>query len=280
MNGTDIGTLSDDVFKMVTSTTFLVVNCILHIIASVWAVFGNSLVILSVVKFQYLRSTIHVFAVCLACFDLAMGLLGPFEQALLIWTAKHGMLENVYLERLCRVQTGFMMCLGRGDMFSLTFMALDRFIYMVYPLRYPNIVTFNRALIGILFLLVYPPVIFVMTTLVEGFKRPDVCAFPFMGIESKLNRNLSMVEASVIGVVLLCFYTQIAKLACSKMRSKQVRPLAINGAATRRTSDQWISSRQAKVTRLITLNVGVYILVYALTFITMLAQVGQLFFSF
>ncbi len=271
----DIGTLSNDAFQVVTSKSFIVVNCILHIIASFGAVLGNSLVILSVVKFQYMRSTIHVFVVSLACFDLALGVIGPFEQALLIWTAKYGMLQNVHLERLCQAQTGFMMCLGRGDMLSLTFMALDRFIYMIYPLRYPSIVTFNRALIGVGICLVYPPIIYTITSLVEGFRRPGVCAFPFMGIESKLNRNFAMVEICIIGISLLCFYTQIAKLACRKIHNNYVRPLTSNETITGAASDQRMSSAQAKVTRLIGLNVGVYLLVYALIFTTMLTSVSQ-----
>ncbi len=274
MNGTNIGTLPFDVFQVVTSTPTLVVNSILHIIASIGSVIGNTLVILSVVKFKYLRSTIHLFVVSLACFDLALGVIGPFEQALLIWTARYGMLENAYLETLCQVQTGFIMCLGRGDWLSLSFMALDRFIYMVYPLRYPNIVTFNRVLIGIVILLVYPPVVCVFTFLIPGFLRPGVCAFPFMGMDLKVNRNYTMVEISIIGLALVCFYVQIAKLAWSKMRNNQVGPSA-DGAATAETSYQRLHSSQAKITKLIAFNVGVYILVYALVFVTLLARVSQ-----
>ena len=129
-------------------------NAVLTLMASLVCGFGNILVIISIAKFTYLRSTTNVFVVLLACFDLFLGLIAIFEQYILLKGVFYGQTSKI----LCKVLAVVTFTAGKGDMLSVMFMAVDRYIYIRYPLKYSDIVTYKRVTIAVCFTITYMPI--------------------------------------------------------------------------------------------------------------------------
>ena len=151
-----------------------VVSAFFHLIASAACIFGNLLVIISVIKFRCLRETAHTLVVLLACFDLAIGVTGLAEQCMLLLNVHKGEMDG--MRTFCLILGIIMNGMGNGDLFSVVFMAIDRFIYITYPLRYKDLVTPDKMTVIVVFTVLYSPVTSITSALTsEPIEGQIIC---------------------------------------------------------------------------------------------------------
>ncbi|XP_024294631.1 alpha-1A adrenergic receptor-like [Oncorhynchus tshawytscha] len=110
----------------------------------IFGVFGNILVILSVVCHRHLRTVTHYFIVNLAVADLLLSsIVLPFSATFEIlgyW---------VFGRPFCNVWAAVDVLCCTASIMSLCVISVDRYIGVSYPLRYPAIVTERRALLAL-----------------------------------------------------------------------------------------------------------------------------------
>ena len=89
------------------------ISAFFHLATSVASLFGNSLVIISVIKFAYLRDTTHALVVLLACFDLGFGFIELIEQCALILNVYKGEMEG--MRTFCLILAVLLSGVGTGN---------------------------------------------------------------------------------------------------------------------------------------------------------------------
>lgn len=112
-------------------------------VVSVAVIVLNLLTIISVLQFQRLRTTTNSVVISLAVADLLAGLLNPMlfgMQYISSMGAWRGICQG--LESLDILATG-------GNIFSITFIAIDRYLHVVKYLSYQYIVTPKRLAIAL-----------------------------------------------------------------------------------------------------------------------------------
>ena len=228
-----------------------IVSAFFQLAASVASLLGNSLLIISVFKFEYLRDTTHVLVVLLACFDLGIGVSGLLEQCTIMLSVYKGELNG--MRTFCLIMTVIFSGMGTGDLLSVMFIAIDRFIYITYPLRYTDIVTRRKITYVVVFIVVYSPITSIISAVSSNYTEGlIVCKLTQIMLQS--HSYLLFVEGVFVGLVFIIFYGQIVHLACKKARQVQQED-----AQNSISGDNSILQRQLKVTRVLSLIIGVFI---------------------
>ena len=248
----------------VTDNNVYVVSAIFHLAASVASIFGNLLVIISVIKFRYLRETAHTLVTLLACFDLGIGVTGLVEQCIILLTVYKGDMNGLRI--FCLITVVILSGLSTGDLLSVMFITIDRFIYITYPLRYTDLVTRIKVTFAVIFTVLYSlitSIILVLTT--ESIQGHIVCNLT--QIISQFHISLFYVEGTVFALVLIIFYGKVAHLACKKVRQVYTENTQNSTSAhsgqqentqNRISGENKSLQQQLKVTRLISLIIGVF----------------------
>ena len=248
----------------VTDRNVYIVSVFFHLAASVASIFGNLLVIISVIKFGYLRETAHTLVTLLACFDFGIGVTGLIEQCTLILNVYKGEMDGMRI--FCLITVVILSGLSTGDLLSVMFITIDRFIYITYPLRYTDIVTRIKVTFAVIFTVLYSlvtSIILVLTT--ESVQGHIVCNL--IQIISQFHSYLFFVEGTVFALVLIIFYGKVAHLACKKARQvhQNTHNSTVAHGGQQENTENRISGenssfqQQLKVTRLLYLIIGVFI---------------------
>ena len=121
------------------------VNHVLHPIICILCAFGNILVISSVIKFHWIRTPTNLYVLLLAFFDFMMGIpvyIAVLTQDFILET--YGILSVRY-EIICKTIGVLGSFASFGDLMCILIIAVERFLYINFPLRYETIHTMTRA---------------------------------------------------------------------------------------------------------------------------------------
>ncbi|XP_063059853.1 beta-2 adrenergic receptor-like [Engraulis encrasicolus] len=141
----DVGTVASGTAGGERSEAEVVLLGILMGILVLGIVFGNVLVITAIVRFQRLQTVTNYFITSLACADLVMGMLVvPFGAIYILLRSWH------FGSFLCLFWTAADVLSVTASIETLCVIALDRYVAITSPLRYPSLLTRRRACVVVL----------------------------------------------------------------------------------------------------------------------------------
>ncbi|XP_055063783.2 trace amine-associated receptor 13c-like [Misgurnus anguillicaudatus] len=110
-------------------------------VLSVWTVFLNLLVIISIYHFKKLHTPTNMLILSLAVSDLLVGLIGmPLEAIKLIETCWY------FGDIMCRLFLTIMGLILNTSLSNLVLIAVDRYVAVCHPLLYPQKITMTRTI--------------------------------------------------------------------------------------------------------------------------------------
>ena len=118
------------------SETIVVTNCLLNAPLMLISIIGNTVVLAAILRTPSLRSPSTVFLCSLALSDLLVGLV---VQPVYIANAVTGM---TYMQKTMATMA---FAASGVSLFTMTAIAVDRFLALHYHMRYPNLMTTGRA---------------------------------------------------------------------------------------------------------------------------------------
>ncbi|KAI0215041.1 Adenosine receptor A2b, partial [Lamellibrachia satsuma] len=109
----------------------------------VFVIVGNGLTITSVLRFEQLRTPANLFVASLAGADLAVGVTGPYF--IFLNSVPMGVRLSRNSDIACLFSLWGIILSTVGSAFNLLAIAIDRFIAIMFPLRYASIVSPTTA---------------------------------------------------------------------------------------------------------------------------------------
>ena len=215
--------------------------------------FGNSLVIISVKKFEWLRSPTFYFVALLAFFDLCITI--PAFVFLTPIILKGSPTDNVTLgyEIGCKFVSGLIGFAGTGNLLCIIVIAVDRYLYITKPLRYMGIVTLTKCLVISAFVLLFP----------FGLSLNQIRSDVDKPCTTHKSFNKSIVKYLIVPlfcfglVIVIVLYGKIAYVSW-KARNLHLHPLPRNNQ----------TGSQNKITKFTSLVIGVFMVTYITYFVT------------
>ena len=205
---------------------FQTLNVAVRLIEGFLAILGNTLTIVAIAKYEFLRSNTNMLICNLAISDLVGGLSPIFLLAQYICQTD----VHVWVG-LCATEQFVNMSSSGLNIITIAWISLDRFIYINFPLRYSAIVRRPQIIAAIIFSWVYICSLPVTTTALgvtpnEGL----VCRSQLLYVSRKLLAWFSYGVFISCTVCILFLYIQIAYVAFKQTRrikSEQVRFISI-----------------------------------------------------
>ncbi|XP_073729830.1 trace amine-associated receptor 13c-like [Misgurnus anguillicaudatus] len=136
---------------------------------SVWTVFLNLLVIISISHFKKLHTPTNMLILSLAVSDLLVGLIGmPLEAIRLIEPCWY------FGETICRLFILIVGLLTSTSLINLVLIAVDRYVAVCHPLLYPQKITTTRTII-IIFVSWFYSAAYNISVLITTSQRKYTC---------------------------------------------------------------------------------------------------------
>ena len=237
-----------------------IANIVVALFTVPTGVFGNSLVFLSVKRFEWLKTPTNCFVALLAFYDFCNGL--PtfiFYLFMLDQSKEHGINRHGY-EICCKAYVFITAFCGLGNLLSVMVVTVDRYIYINWPLRYPTLVTNGRATVVAIVSFILGLIGSSLAVLGRTVQKPCntiQIMHPFVIIYGGLPTFLLAI------ILVAVLYGKIAILA---FRTRTSNPNPENISA--------VSGLQKKTTRTISLVIGVFMMTYLIYFAVFISSNG------
>ena len=229
-----------------------VINTMVTACIVIFSVFGNCLVVTSVAKFEWLKTATNYFVAMLAFYDFCNGF--PIFTVQLIMSGINQVNDNItngYITS-CRALAFLGAFSGFGNLMCIIIVTIDRYLFINWPLRYHGIVTTSKALVVAAVSFVCVLIVSVMAIYKQSVKKPCTT----FQMYNPYVVNYVGLPTSVLAVILiLILYGKIAWLTWKNRKS---HPNEMAG------SDK--SGSQNKVTKIISLVIGVFLMTYLVYF--------------
>ena len=210
---------------------------------------GNFLVILVVIKFRKLRTSLNMFIASLAVSDMLVAF--PTIPLYVIYYVKGNVLRN--FKYLCLSRYAFVIASMSGSIISLTFVSFDRYIAIIHPLQYPIIMTKRRVQFMLLGIWTYGVVFSVMPFAgVNVWQQGMPCEF--FRILPKWYTVFTVPFVMAVCLILsVGMYLLVFRVA--RKHQERMRRLNVNSARKRESKRRMVEkdTRTAKVMALVLL---------------------------
>lgn len=242
--------------------SFLVLRYIylaIRMLYGVLAVIGNSLTVLAVAMNSHLQTTSNLAIASLAVADLLSGI-----AVVSFLLPVHMVSDFIVYKPLCTIFTFLRGESVMGNGVFTCVISLERFIYIIFPLHYNNIVTVSRM--KWLFILVWT------TLMLHGIiqlsfhqLRENVDCLDMLSVLHPLVYRITV----IIPLCLLLSITIASYIAVSVIAFKSANKVHIVGGGG--VSQQ---NTQAKITKMLGMVLGIFLIGYAFLLMTGFILVG------
>ena len=188
-------------------TSFLTFQLSVRMVWTVFAIFGNVLTIVAVACFESLQNNTSYLICSLAVADLVGGTLTPLV------IAHHVLKDKPIFIPLCLVEKTISLLSTVTNLASISWIAIDRFIFIAHPLHYPMWVTPRRT-----FYVITISWILSITEVVSLFyiganlKMGMTCKFSVF-LSSLVFNKILLPQIFVFAIITICFYVAICRIA-------------------------------------------------------------------
>ena len=178
---------------------------------------GNGLVIMSVARFPYLNNTTNSFVVLLAAYDLLLGIPGHVTYQIAYLLNKYQPMSKAYVIS-CQVYVTVVFFGAVGNVVSILFITMERYLYIHYPLKYSLVLTKKRAIYTCISTSGLTFIFCLLSVFTKEFNSGEYCM-----LMTVVNENFLFYG----GIPLLCVtalaitvtYTRTAYVACRASRT-------------------------------------------------------------
>ncbi|XP_054714384.1 octopamine receptor beta-2R-like [Uloborus diversus] len=231
---------SEEGLKWDEITIVVLKSCVLMVIICA-AIFGNTLIIVSVLRHHKLRITTNYFIVSLACADILVAVFAMTFNALHTVSGKW-----LFNQATCDFWNSCDVLFSTASIMHLCCISVDRYYAIVKPFEYPNKITSRTVAIMLTCvwvsagLISFIPIFLGWYTtnehLLERSQNPDVCDF-------KVNKPYALISSSVsfwvpcvimIGAYIRIFFeaTKQEKMICKSQISAAIPQYPRNSTDT------------------------------------------------
>ena len=221
-----------------------------RVIWSVLGIIGNGLTIVAVAKFHSLESSTNYLVASLAVADLIQALLTPGV------ILHHVLVNQPSFVPICLVEKTFSAVGIRGNFINTLWIAIDRFLYIAYPLRYPLWLTKTKTftLIGLTwcYLLIETPLLAYYQNVIEA---GSICKISLIVTRVVYNRY----------IVPQCFVCIFVTLSCYIAIGTIAHKQSVAIAASRQpfeTLESSVLKRQKKIAKMMFTVLTSYLISY------------------
>ena len=235
-----------------------VVNTIVTAIIVIFSVFGNCLVVVSVAKFEWLKTATNYSVAMLAFYDFCNGL--PIFTVQLIMSGINQANENITdgYGTSCKVYAFLAAFSGFGNLMCIIIVTIDRYLFINWPLRYHEIVTNSKALVVAAVSFICVLVVSIMGIYKQSATKP--CST--FQMYNRYVVNYVGLPASLSAVILVILL--YGKIAWITWKNRKSHPSEMAGS----------DKSQRKITKIISLVIGVFLMTYLVYFAAFLGTNG------
>ena len=248
--------------KKILPIGFLSIFFTLRIVWSILSIGGNGLTIVSVARFDSLQSSTNYLIASLAMADFIQGLQTP---AVILYDLFVNHPSSILI---CLVEKTFTTIGIRGNYINTLWIAIDRYFYIVYPLRYPlwmtNAKWFTIISLTWLYLVIETPLLVYFENVL---KQGGTCAVSTI-LSSRVYYGYLVPQVGVCMLVTILCYIAIAITA-------HKQSMAI-GALQQpfETLESSIFQRQKKIAKMMFMVLASYLLCYIPPIVTSVINRG------
>ena len=188
-------------------TAFLTFQFSVRMLWTVFAIFGNVLTIVAVACFESLQNNTNYLICSLAVADLLGGTVTPMV------IAHHLLKDKPIFIPLCLVEKTISALSTLTNLVSISWIAIDRFIFIAHPLHYPMWVTPRRTfyVITISWILSITEVVGLFS-IGANLKMGMTCKLPVF-LSNLVFNQIFVPQIFVFAFITLCFYVAICRIA-------------------------------------------------------------------